>query len=80
MAALNEAVAAYQADVLFGSYPFYGEANGPRVIITLEAQDEGTVDAAKEYLLKRVRSEWVLRVADDDVLDKAEGAVGARQE
>lgn len=57
--------------VLFGSYPFFGEAAGPRVIVTLESASEERVDAAKEFLLARVRPEWVLRVADDDVLDKA---------
>lgn len=71
MAALNEAVCEFQADVLFGSYPFYGEANGPRVIITLECPNEARVDAAKEFLLARVKPEWVLKVANDDVLEKA---------
>lgn len=71
MAALNEAVQAFQADVLFGSYPFYGEATGPRVIITLECPDEAKVDAAKEFVLARVQPEWVLKVANDDVLEKA---------
>ena len=78
--ALNEAVTAHQADVLFGSYPFYGEAAGPRVIITLESQDEARAEAAKDFFLARVRPEWVLRVADDDVLDRETDAAGARPE
>jgi hypothetical protein len=78
--ALNEAVAAYQADVLFGSYPFFGEATGPRVIITLESQDEARAEAAKDFFLARVRPEWVLRVADDDVLDRETDAPAARPE
>jgi hypothetical protein len=73
---LNEAVAAYQADVLFGSYPFYGEAS-PRVIVTLESQDEGRVEAAKAFLLARVRPQWVRKVADDDVLERAADAATA---
>lgn len=70
MSALNEAVAAHQTNVLFGSYPFYGES--PSVIVTLESPSEESVEAAKAFLLARVRPEWVLRVADDDVLDRAE--------
>ena len=82
VSALNEAVSEFQADVLFGSYPFYGEAAGPRVIITLECPDEGRVDAAKDFFLARVKPAWVIKVANDDELEKAEvaAAAGARKE
>ena len=77
MDALNQAVASYNSQgVLFGSYPFFGES-APRVIVTLEAQEESTVEAAKAFFLSRLPSpDWVLRVADDDVLDRAEPGSG----
>lgn len=54
-----------QSNVIFGSYPILNDDN--KTIITLEGETWDDVETAKDYLIRHLPKEYIIKVENDDL-------------